>query len=148
MATEIFQEEERFKMLDLKAYQKTKNITKHIQDAFTDKIERKWLYFVDDLAAMQWPEGFEGFKPLRRERQSIPKRQQQSVMRKVTAQPAASATIAATTINEDIPVIEASLTSLDNRRSMVKSLSPMHRESTRNLVPQDDSRIAKLTLKL
>ena len=66
LATEIFQEEERFKMLDLKAYQKTKNIIKYIQEVFTDKIERKWVYYLDDLAAIIWPQGFEGFKSLRR----------------------------------------------------------------------------------
>ena len=53
-------------MLDLKAYQKTKNIIKYIQEVFTDKIERKWVYYLDDLAAIIWPQGFEGFKSLRR----------------------------------------------------------------------------------
>jgi hypothetical protein len=38
LATELLQEEERFKMLDLKAYQKTKSITRYIQEAFIDKI--------------------------------------------------------------------------------------------------------------
>jgi len=90
-------------MLDLKAYQKTKNIIKLIQEAFTERIERKWLYYVEDLVAITWPEGFEGFKPLRRQRQSIPKRQQQNATKKVvTASTPANSTMPL--VNDDIPV--------------------------------------------
>lgn len=55
IANSIFQEEERFKLLDLKAYQKTKSITKLIQEVFTDKMERRWFSIQEDLMKISWP---------------------------------------------------------------------------------------------
>lgn len=42
LALEILSNEERFKMLDIKAYQKAKSINKCCYDIFHSKIEKQW----------------------------------------------------------------------------------------------------------
>lgn len=112
------------------------------------------MYYLDDLVGIGWPKGFEGFKSLRKERLSIPKKQlQQTVSKKTVVQPSSSlagSTTETTPTSDDVATLESSLTNPnpDHRRSLVKSLSPMQRDPTPNLLVQEDSRVAKLTLKL
>lgn len=63
-AFEILNNEDRFKKLDFKAYQKAKFITKYCDEVFSEKINKK-LAFIDsdeDLQSIAWPSNFEGFK--------------------------------------------------------------------------------------
>ena len=51
-------------MLDIKAYQKAKYINKYSNEAFADKINKKWGYIFSDskFQSIQWPNDFDGFK--------------------------------------------------------------------------------------
>eukprot|EP00919_Chromeraceae_sp_WS-2016_P047691 GHVR01112994.1.p1 GENE.GHVR01112994.1~~GHVR01112994.1.p1 ORF type:complete len:150 (-),score=10.74 GHVR01112994.1:28-477(-) len=57
IASQLIQNEERFKLLDVKAYQKTKMIAKYIKESFQDKYNRQWSWLGADqlLAPVQWP---------------------------------------------------------------------------------------------
>lgn len=64
LAFEVLNNEERFKMLDIKAYQKVKFISKYSNEAFSDKINKKWsfIYSDNEFQSIQWPNNFEGFR--------------------------------------------------------------------------------------
>lgn len=64
LAFEVLNNEQRFKMLDIKAYQKAKFINKYSNEAFADKINKKWGYTFSDtkFQSIAWPNDFDGFK--------------------------------------------------------------------------------------
>lgn len=60
----LLQTEERFKLLDIKAYQKVRNIGKCCREEIVNKNKRYWDYLANDklLASTKWPSCFKNFE--------------------------------------------------------------------------------------
>ena len=60
----LLQGQERFKLLDIKAYQKVRNITKFCKEEITNKNQKFWDYLANDksICSVKWPASFKMFE--------------------------------------------------------------------------------------
>lgn len=64
ISQQLLQNEDRFKLLDIRAHQKSKMISKFIKEQFLIRYPKVWDFIANNkqFVGIEWPKGFEWFK--------------------------------------------------------------------------------------